>query len=296
MHIAMVGMGRMGAHMRQRIEAAGHTVTGYDTEAKRSDVASLAELIDAVPAPRLVWVMVPAGEATRETIGILRNLLSHGDLLIDGGNSNYRDDAGHAEELGRSGVDYIDAGISGGVWGKDHGYGTMIGGRREAVERAMPIFDALRPEGEREHGFCHVGPVGAGHFAKMVHNGIEYGLMQAYAEGYELLASRPDLVPDVAAVFTGWQEGTVVRSWLLELLAQALHDDPHLSSIEGYAEDSGEGRWTLHEAIDNAVAAPALSAALFARFVSRQEESAAMKAIAALRQEFGGHGTRPVHE
>lgn len=297
MHIGMVGLGKMGGNMRQRIEAAGHTVTGYDTNPEISDVASLAELAEALPAGnRLVWIMVPAGAPTLAVLEELATRLEAGDLVIEGGNSYYRDDQTNAAMLAERGIGYIDAGISGGVWGREYGYGTMVGGSVEDVDRAMPIFDALRPEGPREEGFVHAGGVGAGHFSKMVHNGIEYGLMQAYAEGYEIIASRADLVPDVAAVLRAWQRGTVVRSWLLELLVDALEGDPGLASVDDYANDSGEGRWTLEEAIDNAVPAPTISAALFARFASRQEQSPAMKAIAALREEFGGHAVRRADE
>ncbi len=297
MHIGMVGLGRMGGNMRARIESAGHTVIGYDTNPEISDVPSIAELVAALPeAGRVVWIMVPAGQPTRSVIEELAERLGEGDLVIEGGNSYYRDDQDNAAMLAERGIGYLDAGISGGVWGREYGYGTMVGGSPEDVERVMPIFDALRPEGPREEGFVHAGPVGAGHFTKMVHNGIEYGLMQAYAEGYEIIASRSDLVPDVAAVLRAWQRGTVVRSWLLELLVDALEDDPGFAGIDDYAADSGEGRWTLEEAIDNAVPAPTIAAALFARFASRQEQSPAMKAIAALREEFGGHATRRADE
>lgn len=292
MHIGMVGLGRMGANMRDRLRAAGHEVTGYDTDPARSDVANLAELITAVPTPRLLWVMVPAGQITRDTIGELATLASSGDLVIDGGNSNYADDAAHAALLAEAGIDYIDAGVSGGVWGAANGYGLMVGGSEEAVARAMPVFDALRPEGPRKEGFVHAGPVGAGHFAKMVHNGIEYGLMHAYAEGFEILRSRPDVIPEVAPVLQAWQRGTVVRSWLLELLVRALEEHPDFADLDDYAADSGEGRWTLHEAITNGVPAPVLSAALFARFGSQQDHSPALKAVAALREQFGGHAVQ----
>ncbi|MEE6272004.1 phosphogluconate dehydrogenase (NAD(+)-dependent, decarboxylating) [Georgenia wangjunii] len=297
MHIGMIGLGRMGGNMRSRIEAAGHEVTGYDANPAVSEVPSLAALAEALPAEgRVVWVMVPAGDPTLSVLRELAEVLSPGDLVIDGGNSYYKADATNAAMLAERGIDYVDAGVSGGIWGRDNGYGLMVGGSDEAVARVMPIFDALRPEGPREEGFVHAGPVGAGHFVKMVHNGIEYGQMQAYAEGYEIIASRTDLVPDTTAVFRAWQRGTVVRSWLLELLVDALEEDPALESISDYTADSGEGRWTLEEAIDNAVPAPTLSAALFARFASRQEYSPAMKAVAALRQEFGGHTVRPILE
>jgi 6-phosphogluconate dehydrogenase len=293
MHIGLVGLGKMGANMRQRIRAAGIDVTGYDRNPDVTDVPSLGALVDALPAgERIVWVMVPSGEITDSVIAELAGLLTAGDLLIDGGNSYYQDDVPHAELLARTGVGFVDAGVSGGVWGLANGYGLMVGGSPEDVAKAMPVFDALRPEGPREEGFVHAGTIGAGHFSKMVHNGIEYGLMQAYAEGYELLAAK-DLVTDVHGTMKAWQRGTVVRSWLLDLLVQALQQDPGLAAIDDWVEDSGEGRWTVDEAIDLAVPAPVISAALFARFASRQGESPAMKAVAALRQQFGGHAVKP---
>jgi 6-phosphogluconate dehydrogenase len=292
MHIGIVGLGKMGANMRDRLRAAGIEVTGYDRNPDVSDVASTAELIEALPSPRLVWVMVPAGAITTAVIADLATKLSPGDLVIDGGNSRFTDDFTHSALLAEQGVHYVDAGVSGGVWGKTNGFGLMVGGDAADIERAMPVFDALRPEGPREEGFVHAGKVGAGHYAKMVHNGIEYALMQAYAEGYELLEKRDDLIHDVPGIFTAWQRGTVVRSWLLELLVLALKDDPRLADIEGYVEDSGEGRWTIEEAINNAVPVPAISASIFARFTSRQEDSPAMKAVAALRNQFGGHAIK----
>ncbi|WP_456786143.1 phosphogluconate dehydrogenase (NAD(+)-dependent, decarboxylating) [Cellulomonas sp. P5_C5] len=293
MHIGLVGLGKMGANMRTRIRAAGIEVTGYDRNPDVTDVPSLEALVDALPAgERVVWVMVPSGQITDAVVTELAGLLTRGDILIDGGNSYYQDDQKHADVLAQTGVDFLDAGVSGGVWGLDNGYGLMVGGDEAVVAKVMPVFDALRPEGPREEGFVHAGTVGAGHFAKMVHNGIEYGLMQSYAEGYELLAAK-DLVTDVHGTMRAWQRGTVVRSWLLELLVKALGQDPGLGEIDDWVEDSGEGRWTVDEAIDLAVPAPVISAALFARFQSRQEESPAMKAVAALRQQFGGHAVKP---
>ncbi|AMB59872.1 phosphogluconate dehydrogenase (NAD(+)-dependent, decarboxylating) [Microterricola viridarii] len=289
MHIGLVGLGKMGDNMRSRLRAQGIEVTGYDRNPAVTDAASLTEMVAALPAPRTVWVMVPAGAITDAVIDELGGLLAPGDLVIDGGNSRFTEDFKHAEQLGTHGIDFIDAGVSGGVWGRENGYGLMVGGTAEQVERVMPVFDALRPEGPREEGFVHVGEVGAGHYAKMVHNGIEYALMQAYAEGYELLDARTDLIKDVPGTFKAWQRGTVVRSWLLELLVRALDEDADLSDIEGYVDDSGEGRWTVEEAIANAVPVPTISASIFARFVSRQEDSPAMKAVAALRNQFGGH-------
>ncbi len=293
MHIGLVGLGRMGSNMRTRLQEHGIEVTGYDTNPAVTDVGSLDDLVRALPSPRIIWVMVPAGEITHSVIKELVGLMADGDLIIDGGNSRFTEDARHGALAHKHSVGFMDAGVSGGVWGLKNGYGLMVGGADEHVERAMPIFDALRPEGPREEGFVHVGPVGAGHYAKMVHNGIEYGLMQAFAEGYELLDKREDLIKDVTGTFKAWQRGTVVRSWLLELLVRALEQDPEFEEIEGYVDDSGEGRWTLEEAIDNAVPMPVISASIFARFVSRQgDESPAMKAVAALRHQFGGHAVK----
>jgi 6-phosphogluconate dehydrogenase (decarboxylating) len=294
MHIGLVGLGKMGKNMRARLEGKGIEVTGYDTNPDVSDVASLSDLVAALPAPRTVWVMVPAGKVTDAVITDLEPLLEEGDLVIDGGNSRFTDDFAHAAQLKPKGIDFMDAGVSGGIWGLDNGYGLMVGGSDEQVERVMPVFDALRPDGPRDEGFVHVGEVGAGHYAKMVHNGIEYALMQAYAEGYELLDTRKDLVKNVTGTFKAWQRGTVVRSWLLELLVRALEEDPEFEHIEGYVEDSGEGRWTIEEALNNAVPMPTISASIFARFVSRQEDSPAMKAVAALRNQFGGHAVKAV--
>jgi len=284
----------MGANMRRRLREHGVEVVGYDRDREVSDVDSLAAMVEALsPGSRAVWVMVPAGEITDGVLTELAGLLSSGDLVVDGGNTAYTDDAAHAAMLAERGIGFVDAGVSGGVWGERYGYGLMVGGDAEHVAALMPVFDALRPEGPREEGFVHVGPVGAGHFAKMVHNGVEYGLMQAYAEGYELLSAKSDLVTDVPATIRAWSRGTVVRSWLLDLLVAALADDPELARLDAWVADSGEGRWTVNEAIDLAVPAPVISAALFARFASRQDRSPAMKAVAALRQQFGGHAVRP---
>lgn len=291
MQLGLVGLGRMGFNMRERLRAAGHDVVGYDRNQDVSDVASIAEMVEKLNAPRIVWIMVPHGEPTKQTVRELAGLLSAGDLVIEGGNSKYTDDQENAALLAENGIKYVDVGVSGGVWGAKNGYGLMAGGDAEDVERAMPIFDTLRPEGPREEGFVHAGPVGAGHYAKMVHNGIEYGLMQAYAEGFELLAAS-DVVTDVPGTIKAWSRGTVVRSWLLDLLVRALEEDPELEQLRGYVNDSGEGRWTVEEAINNAVPAPVITAALFARFASRQEDSPAMKAVAALRNQFGGHAVQ----
>ncbi|HEX5540635.1 MAG TPA: decarboxylating 6-phosphogluconate dehydrogenase [Micromonospora sp.] len=285
MQLGIVGLGRMGGNMRERLRAAGHEVVGFDRNQELSDVASLTELAEKLSAPRAVWVMVPA-TVTDATIDAIAEVLSPGDLIIDGGNSRFSDDAPRAERLHQKGIGYLDAGVSGGVWGREHGYALMIGGAKEHVQRLMPIFDALKPEGE--FGFVHAGPVGAGHYAKMVHNGIEYGMMHAYAEGYELL-TKSEVVTDVPAVFKSWRSASVVQSWLLDLLDRALDEDPELAGLRGYAEDTGEGRWTVDEAVRLAVPLNVIAASLFARFTSRQDDSPAMKAVAALRQQFGGH-------
>ncbi len=288
MRLGLVGLGRMGFNMRERLRAAGHDVVGYDRNPDVSDVTSITDLVGKLQAPRIVWVMVPHGDPTRQTIEQLAQHLSPGDLVIEGGNSKFTDDQANAALLAEREIHYVDVGVSGGVWGAEYGYGLMAGGDAQDVERALPIFDALRPEGPRDEGFAHVGPVGAGHYAKMVHNGIEYGLMQAYAEGFELLAAS-EVVTDVPAAIKAWSRGTVVRSWLLDLLVRALEEDPELERLEGYVDDSGEGRWTVEESINNAVPTPVITAALFARFASRQQDSPAMKAVAALRNQFGGH-------
>lgn len=292
MHIGLIGLGKMGFNMRERLRKGGIEVTGLDRNPEVTDVSSVDELIAAVPAPRLVWVMVPAGDITDAVITELGTKLEPGDLVIDGGNSRFTEDQKHGAALAEKGIRFVDCGVSGGVWGLQNGYGLMAGGNADDIESALPVFDALRPEGDRADSFVHVGGVGAGHYAKMVHNGIEYGLMQAYAEGYELLAAK-EIVTDLPGTFRAWQKGTVVRSWLLDLMVKALDEDPGLASIDDYVEDSGEGRWTVEEAIANAVPAPAITAALFARFSSREDNSPAMKMVSALRHQFGGHSTRP---
>jgi 6-phosphogluconate dehydrogenase len=288
MQMGLVGLGRMGGNMRERLRAAGHEVVGYDRNPEVSDVTALAEMVGKLATPRVVWVMVPV-EFTGATVDELAGLLSDGDIVIDGGNSRFSDDGPRAQHLGERGIGYIDAGVSGGVWGRDAGYALMVGGSDEHVQRCMPIFEALKPAGE--FGFVHAGGVGAGHYAKMVHNGIEYGLMHAYAEGYELLRAS-EYVRDVPGVVKSWREGTVIKSWLLDLLDRALDEDPDLAGLRGYADDTGEGRWTVEEAIRLAVPMNVIAASLFARFASRQEDSPAMKAVAALRFQFGGHATK----
>ncbi|KNC19450.1 6-phosphogluconate dehydrogenase [Arthrobacter sp. RIT-PI-e] len=295
MHIGLIGLGKMGFNMRARLREKGIEVTGFDRDPAISDAASLEEMASKLSSPRVVWVMVPAGEITHTVVKDLAEILDEGDLVIDGGNSKFTDDQIHAALLAQQGVKFLDCGVSGGVWGLENGYGLMAGGSDEDVETVLPVFDALRPEGDRAQSFVHVGDVGAGHYAKMVHNGIEYGLMQSYAEGYELLEAK-DIVKDVHGTFAAWQEGTVVRSWLLDLLVKALEEDPGLEKIAGYADDSGEGRWTVEEAIANSVPAPAITAALFARFSSRQDDSPTMKMVAALRNQFGGHPVKPARQ
>jgi 6-phosphogluconate dehydrogenase len=295
MKLGLVGLGKMGFNMRERLREGGHEVIGFDPRPEVSDVPTLAALAKALEAPRVVWVMVPSGHVTDETIKSLADELGEGDLVIDGGNSRYTEDGPHAKLLADKGIAYIDAGVSGGIWGLTEGYGLMVGGSEADVERAMPIFDTLRPPGPREDGFVHAGPVGAGHFVKMVHNGIEYALMTAYAEGYEMLAAE-ELVKDPQAVYQAWTNGTVVRSWLQQLLAKALKEDPGFTQITGYTEDSGEGRWTVEEAIRLRVPVPSIAASLFARFLSRQDESPTMKAVSALRNQFGGHAVKRVSE
>jgi 6-phosphogluconate dehydrogenase len=277
----------MGGNMAERLRRGGHTVFGFDrSPSAQRDVSSLEELVQKLSKPRVVWVMVPSGEPTRQTVHALGEILEPGDLIVDGGNSRYTDDQAHAEQLDQKGIGYVDAGVSGGVWGLQNGYALMVGGTAEHVAMVRPVFDTLKPAGHG--GYVHAGAVGAGHFAKMVHNGIEYGIMQAYGEGYELLQAA-DAVTNVPEIFRSWTEGTVIRSWLLDLLVLALDADPDLKQLRGYAEDSGEGRWTLQAAIEHAVPMPVIAAALFARFASRQDDSPAMKVVAALRKQFGGH-------
>jgi 6-phosphogluconate dehydrogenase len=291
MQIGLVGLGKMGGNMRTRIRDAGHEVVGYDRNPEVADVSSLEDMVAKLSSPRVVWVMVPAGGPTDETIVALGDLLDEGDLVIDGGNSRWTDDLRHHKMLSAKGVGFVDCGVSGGVWGLENGYALMSGGDDDHVALAQPIFDALKPEGE--FGWVHAGSVGAGHFSKMVHNGIEYAIMQAYAEGWELL-EKVEMVDNVTEVFRSWREGTVIRSWLLDLLVAALDEQPNLEGIRGYADDSGEGRWTVEAGIENAVATPAITAALYARFVSRQDDSPAMKAVAAMRNQFGGHALHTV--
>ncbi len=287
MQLGMVGLGRMGANMAERLRRGDHEVIGYDRDPAVSEVGSLAELVDKLAAPRTAWVMVPSGDPTEQTIQELAGLLQKGDLIVDGGNSNFRDSMRRSGELKERGLLFMDAGTSGGIWGLEVGYCLMVGGSEDAFRRVEPALKTLAPE----DGYAHVGPAGAGHFTKMVHNGIEYAMLQSYAEGFEILeSSQFDL--DLHQLAALWNHGSVVRSWLLELAERAVARDPKLSEIRGYVDDSGEGRWTVFEAINENVAAPTIAASLFARFVSRQEDAFAMKVIAALRNEFGGHAVK----
>lgn len=300
MQMGLVGLGKMGGNMRDRLRQAGHTIVGYDTNPELSDVKDLSELVSKLDdEPQVVWVMVP-DKVVDSVIDELAGVLGEGDVIIDGGNSKWTHDGPRAEKLAKQGIDYLDCGVSGGVWGIKNGYALMVGGKDEVVAKVQPIFDSLKPAGE--FGFVHAGDHGAGHFAKMVHNGIEYAIMQAYAEGWELLEAA-DNVTSVRDTFNSWREGSVIKSWLLDLAVDALDKDEHLDKIRGYAEDSGEGRWTVEAGIELGVPLPTITDALYARFVSRQKDSPAMKMVAAMRNEFGGHavqevakpGTEPQH-
>jgi 6-phosphogluconate dehydrogenase len=286
MQLGMVGLGRMGSGMTERLRQAGHEVMTFDPNVD-STASSLAELSEQLEPPRHVWLMIPAGEVTENAFRELLGILDEGDAIVDGGNSNFRDSQRRAAEAAEHSIHFVDAGVSGGIWGLREGFALMVGGDPEPVGRLGPVFESLAPKG----GFGHVGPSGAGHFVKMVHNGVEYGLMQAYAEGFDLMqASEFDL--DLGAIAELWRHGSVVRSWLLDLLARAFEDDPGLESIRGYVEDSGEGRWTVEQAIDTATPLHVISAALYARFESRQDESFSAKVNAALREQFGGHAVK----
>ena len=296
MDIGFIGLGKMGLNMVTRLQRAGHQVTAYDrsadalanaTAAGCTGASSLSDLVQRLKAPRAVWIMVPSGPPTEETVHAVAALLQPGDIIIDGGNTRFHDDVRRSKELAAKKVRYIDAGTSGGIWGLKNGYCLMVGGEKEAVERLAPIFETLAPP----NGWAHVGAAGAGHYVKMVHNGIEYSLMQGYAEGFELM-SKSDYRLDLARIADLWMQGSVVRSWLLELVASALKEDPRLDRLKGFVQDSGEGRWMVADAIEKNVPVPTLSAALFTRFRSRQEESFAEKILAALRNAFGGHAVK----
>lgn len=296
MELGIIGLGRMGANMAERLVLGGHRVIGYDRSPEAiqhvvdkgaEGAPSLAGFVQQLSVPRAMWLMVPAGDPVDETIEQLLPHLTPGDAIIDGGNSNYKDSIRRAEKLRAQRIHFVDAGTSGGIWGLQVGYCLMVGGEKEVVDRLEPIFKTLAPK----DGYAHVGPNGAGHFVKMIHNGIEYGMLQAYGEGFELLqASRFAL--DLGQIAHLWNQGSVVRSWLLELAESALEKDPQLSSIRGYVEDSGEGRWTIMEAIERDVPASVLALSLFARFASRQDDSFSARVIAALRNEFGGHAVK----
>ena len=299
MELAMIGLGRMGANMAERLVRGGHTVRGYDPgEAARQQAeargivphANLQNAVAALPAPRVVWLMVPAGQVVDDTIAQLRPLLAAGDTVIDGGNSNYKDTQRRGAQLAEAGIHYIDCGTSGGVWGLAEGYSLMIGGDADAVARLQPVFATLAPTPQT--GWGHVGPSGAGHFAKMIHNGIEYGMMQAYAEGFAILKHKQAMDFDLGALAEIWRHGSVVRSWLLDLTADALKKNPQMDGVAPYVADSGEGRWTVAEAIDLNVSAPVITLSLLERLRSRDDDSYADKLLAALRNEFGGHAVK----
>jgi 6-phosphogluconate dehydrogenase len=300
MKIGIVGLGKMGGNMAQRLIKGGHHVVGSNLvpDVTRQLAASYglipafstAELVAALTAPRIIWVMVPSGDATEGVIDELSGLLSSGDIIVDGGNTFYKDDIRRAAKVEQKGIHYVDAGTSGGVWGLAEGYSMMVGGNAEVIEYLRPIFETLAPAPDK--GWGRVGPVGAGHFVKMVHNGIEYGLMQAYAEGFEILHAKEDMHLDLENVAQIWRYGSVVRSWLLDLTADALSKDQELTHIKGWVADSGEGRWTAAEAIDLGIPAPVITLSLQQRFISRQEDSFADKLLAAMRNEFGGHAVK----
>ncbi|MCQ3932881.1 MAG: decarboxylating 6-phosphogluconate dehydrogenase [Chloroflexi bacterium] len=299
MRIAMVGLGRMGANMTKRLLQGGHEVVAFDLseDAIRASEAegaigarTLDEVAQKLTAPRTVWVMVPAGDPTEKTIMTLTEKLSAGDVIIDGGNSNYKETMRRAEAVSAKGLHFVDVGTSGGVWGLKEGYSMMVGGEKDVVERLRPIFETLAPSADL--GWGHVGPSGSGHFVKMVHNGIEYGLMQAYAEGFEIMWAKEEFHLDLYQIAEIWRHGSVVRSWLLDLTANALKADPELPGIKGWVADSGEGRWTVFESIDQDVPAPVIIMSLLMRFISRQEDSYAAKLLAAMRNQFGGHAVK----
>lgn len=299
MELGMIGLGRMGGNMAQRLIAGGHQVVAYDpaNEAVEAIVKkgatgalSYADLVSKLARPRNIWMMVPSGEPTENSVNNLAAQLSQGDVVIDGGNSNYKDSMRRASALSAKGISYLDVGTSGGIWGLKEGYCLVVGGSMEAFRRLEPIFQTLAPSPQQGYGY--VGPSGAGHFVKMVHNGIEYGLMQAYSEGFELMQAKKEFELDLHQIAEIWRYGSVVRSWLLDLAAAALKEDPKLESIQAYVEDSGEGRWAVQESIELAVPAPVIVQSLQARFRSRQEQPFGAKLLAALRQQFGGHGVK----
>ncbi len=299
MKIGMVGLGRMGGNMAARLMRDGHEIVAFDPNQDAvsrlvgegaTGANSLGELIEKLETPRTVWVMVPAGEITQKTVESLAEILTSGDTVIDGGNSNYKESIRRGELLSESGIDYLDCGTSGGVWGLDNGYCLTIGGTREVYERNLPIFKTLAPP--ENNGGLYVGPSGSGHYTKMIHNGIEYGMMQAYAEGFELLAAKEEFGLDLGAIAKNWEHGSVIRSWLLELTSDEFSDDPKLEQLTSYVDDSGEGRWTVDASVELAVPAPVIALALQMRFRSRQENPLGGRALAAMRNAFGGHAVR----
>jgi len=285
--IGMIGLGRMGGGLAERLRRGGHEVVGYDRDPSLTDVPTLEALVERLSKPRVAWVMVPAGAPTQQTVDTLATLLEPGDIVVEGGNSFYRDSIRRAEELAARGIRFIDAGVSGGVWGLEEGFCIMVGGEPATVATVEPGFHTLVSEG----GYAHVGPIGAGHYTKMVHNGIEYGLLQAYAEGFDLL-EHADFDVDMKQIASLWNHGSVVRSWLLELAERAFERDPHLESLTAYVDDSGEGRWTVQEAIERGVPAGVIAQSVFTRFASRDPNAFGLRLIAALRNEFGGHAVR----
>jgi len=291
MKLGMVGMGRMGGNMVERLRKAGHEVETYARTNPKRSATSLMDLVEKLEQPRVVWLMIPAGEATEHAFHSLLELLEDDDIIVDGGNSHFTDSKRRAKEAEKEGIHFVDAGVSGGVWGLENGYCVMVGGKPEVVSRVEPIFVDLAPK----DGYARVGANGAGHFTKMVHNGIEYGMMQSIAEGFEIMQAS-EFEIDLHSIASIWRYGSVVRSWLLELLEIALREDPGLASIAGYVEDSGEGRWSLLAALDENVPAPIIANSLFARFASRQDESFAAKVNAALRNQFGGHAVKSADE
>jgi 6-phosphogluconate dehydrogenase len=297
MRAAMIGLGKMGGNMASRLIRGGHEIVGYNRSPEATKelaenegllaAFSVQEVIENLPHPRVIWIMIPAGKPTELMIDSLLPHLQKGDILVDGGNSNYQDTIRRGKILSDQGIHFIDTGTSGGIWGLSEGYSMMVGGKKEAVETITPLLKTLAPDEDK--GWGHVGPIGSGHFVKMIHNGIEYGIMQAYAEGFEILKAKDEFQLDLQQISEIWRYGSVIRSWLLDLTAQALKDNPELDGIKGWVADSGEGRWTVFESIDLDIPAPVITAALQARFVSRMEESFGAKILAAMRNQFGGH-------
>ncbi len=299
MELGMIGLGRMGGNMAQRLVSGGHRVVTYDRDSAAvtasqgfggEGATSLEDVVSRLAAPRALWVMVPAGQPTEDTLDALAELLNPGDAILDGGNANYKHSMRRGEKLAAQGIDFIDVGTSGGIWGLTEGYSLMVGGDEAAVKRLEPIFQTLAPAPDK--GYSRVGPSGAGHFTKMVHNGVEYGLMQAYAEGFEMLAAKEEFGLDLPAIADTWRYGSVVRSWLLDLAADALKEDPTLESLDSYVDDSGEGRWTVEESVELGVPIPVITLSLQARFRSRQKQPFGGRLLAALRNQFGGHAVR----